>query len=852
MAAALVGLGSAALGSAASIAIGGTWGAIAGTVVATGIGYAGNKLTGLGQLPRSLDLGGTMVTRCATDAAIPVVYGTRRVAPLIVYKGTTDRIIYFAGERITTRWNGYLHIIGVLCEGELAETPTAADVFIGKDALDGGKFDGLYRLNVHTGADDQAADDDAVAEIGGWTYAHTLSGCAYFYLRLQYDSDVFSGGLEDITVEVTGRKVYDTRDTTWKQSNNPALCIRDYLLNTRFGYAAKHPVAESEIDDDTFEAAANYCETEAYGLAWDLFTLDGVVDTAQEPESNLDAMLTCCRGSIVRSNGKYKLLIDKAETPTGFDFNEDNIKGSWTISLGGRERMLNRVRAEYFSNSPYETTPGVRYQLVDSSTYRALDNLLMLRADIQLPFTTYAWRAQVLAALVLLASRQPIRCEFTALPVGARVEKGDVVTVTHATPGWSGKEFRVDSISPLGDGEVRVGLVEYDEDAYDYEGLLTGSPDDEDDPDTDLFDPTAIGAPGAPTVVESTYETREGRGVAAKATLSWEPSSTGYVLHYVAEYKLAADSDYTVIGVTPATSIEVLDIVPGTYNFRVKAVSTLGAVSEYSGTTTQAISGLLAPPATIANLRAQASAGVLILTWDAIADLDVLIGGTVRVRHDPATSGATWDTGTDVLSVPGRSSQAIVPLVAGTYMAKAVDSSGIESAAIASVYSSGPFPWTLTEVDSIQEDSSFSGSKTNCEVNGSSLRLTIDGNGDVAASGTYTFNDSYSGAAVAVHRVIVTMDAAVTNEQDNIDSRTADMDDWPIFDGAAIPAAAADAKVYCRWKDASGDSYGSWQIVNGAGDFSGRYAEFKCELVSSDPAYNIYLSQLRVKVYTYA
>ncbi|MEN6303817.1 MAG: hypothetical protein ABFD96_13885, partial [Armatimonadia bacterium] len=169
----------------------------------------------------------------------------------------------------------------------------------------------------------------------------------------------------------------------------------------------------------------------------------------------------------------------------------------------------------------------------------------------------------------------------------------------------------------------------------------------------------------------------------------------------------------------------------------------------------------------------------------------------------------------------------------------------------ASVYSSGPFPWLLTEVDSIQEDTTFTGTKTNCEVNGSSLRLTIDGNGDVASVGTYLFADSYSGAAVAVHRVVVTIDAAIVNEQNMFDSRTGLMDSWGNFDGDPAQAASADAKVYCRWKDASGDSFGSWQLVNGAGEFSGRYAEFKAELTSINPASNIYLSQLRVKLYTY-
>ena len=43
-----------------------------------------------------------------------------------------------------------------------------------------------------------------------------------------------------------------------RYSNNPALAVRDYLTNTVYGRG----ISESLMDDTSFEAAANYCDTE--------------------------------------------------------------------------------------------------------------------------------------------------------------------------------------------------------------------------------------------------------------------------------------------------------------------------------------------------------------------------------------------------------------------------------------------------------------------------------------------------------------------------------------------------------------------------------------------------------------
>src|SRR6185503_12405946 len=111
------------------------------------------------------------------------------------------------------------------------------------------------RVKKFTGADNQAASPDLVAEVPGWDASHTLSGISYVYVRLQYDPSIFSSGIPNISAVIKGKKVYDPRNDTTAWSDNVALCIRDYLTND-YGFNCLN----DEINDDYFSAAANHCD----------------------------------------------------------------------------------------------------------------------------------------------------------------------------------------------------------------------------------------------------------------------------------------------------------------------------------------------------------------------------------------------------------------------------------------------------------------------------------------------------------------------------------------------------------------------------------------------------------------
>ena len=193
------------------------------------------------------------------------------------------------------------------------------------------------------------------------------------------------------------------------------------------------------------------------------YTCDGTVDTNQTAYDNIRALLTACRGMLIFSGGKYRLVLDIATTASSFGFTESNITGSWVISQAGKRAKYNRVTAGFYN-------PAKKWQpdlaMVESTALRATDNALILEAKIDLPFTANSYRAQNIGQLTLNQSRYGLVVKFSAFQEGLRCEVGDVVPITHSTPGWSAKLFRILQIEIKDNDEVYVVAREYNASIY--------------------------------------------------------------------------------------------------------------------------------------------------------------------------------------------------------------------------------------------------------------------------------------------------------------------------------------------------------------------------------------------------
>jgi hypothetical protein len=276
---------------------------------------------------------GALVNKQSNIAQIPVIYGERRVGGTIVFVETSGSN------------NTYLYLCLVLGEGEVQ---SIGDVYIDDVLLTSGSQHFNYvTVDKKIGTDAQAAST-VLTDAPSWGSTDKLSGIAYLGVRLTYNADVFSG-IPTITADVQGRKVYDPRTSTTAYSSNPALCLRDYLTNTRYGKG----LLTSVIDDVTFSAAANDCDVDVQGFEGFLgsvkaFSCNAVVFTDKTLFDNVKVFLSGMQGIMPYQNGQYRLFIEKDKAAT-FAFTTDNMIGGFSMAGSSKNAKFNKVTAKFIN-----------------------------------------------------------------------------------------------------------------------------------------------------------------------------------------------------------------------------------------------------------------------------------------------------------------------------------------------------------------------------------------------------------------------------------------------------------------------------------------------------------------------
>ncbi len=379
-----------------------------------------------------------------------------------------------------------------------------------------------------------------------------------------------------------------------------------------------------------------------------------------------------------------------------------------------------------------------------------------------------------------------------------------------------------------------------------------------------------LAAPGIISIAETLVEINQGQGVGSLATLAigapdnpaWEAIGVG-LAGYRIESRIAGTATWSSIGTT-ATSPFSWHGAVGSHEFRVIAITTLGVESPPSGTFAKELKGLTAPPADVAGFAVVSLNGIAFVSWTAAADLDVKIGGGIRVRHTPKTSGATWADGGDIgPRFPGTTVSGFLPLITGTYMAKAVDSTGNLSVNAALFSITAPVVQSFTGVVTVGEGPAFAGAKVNVIAGGGVLQLTgampfddipdldaagmLDSLGGVMPEGTYDFTDPWTDFGKAVSaRLSAALSATVVDTGDILDSRTGLIDDWPSWDGTVADAANAMVYVSTTMDDPAGSPvWSDWTPLYVA-DFLCRAFRARLVLTSGLPTNTVLVTSLSV------
>ena len=337
--------------------------------------------------------------------------------------------------------------------------------------LSGGSDEYYVEGYFYNGTDAQSANSQLISNYTpsgddtGWTSNHKASGFAYLYLRMVYNSDLFSGGIPKLSFELKGRKVYDPRTLTTVYSDNPAICLRDYVTNTRFGKG----LDSSNLDDDSIIEAANLCDTLRTGkdvtgatIQYKTYTIGATVDTGETIKDNLERFLQCMNGSFPYFNGKYflKSLTTGSATVT---FDESNIIGGVEITSSDKRSRYNKAAISFFDKQRHFKKGDA---IISNSTFLSEDNGLLLEKRITAPYVNYYPQARDLAELTMQLSRTGIKASFMTTSIALNTVPGDIVGITYPLFGWSNKKFRIDKIVSKKDGFCNLSVIEHDDTFY--------------------------------------------------------------------------------------------------------------------------------------------------------------------------------------------------------------------------------------------------------------------------------------------------------------------------------------------------------------------------------------------------
>lgn len=406
---------------------------------------------------------GMLINKNSNNDPIPIVYGERRV-------GATRTFVRSAG---ATGGAGheYLHIVYTICEGpiesiqkiyfndvEVWDVSTGIATSAGEDNIN---YTGLLEINNHLGSTTETADANLVARFPSeWTSNHRGRGIAYSYIRMKYNRDAF-GGLPTVTFLVRGRKVRDVDNTSAAEaySTNPANILYDYLTHQTYGRG----FPASLIDITSFQDAKDYYNLTHTYLGAAKYTINGALASDDNTYDNVQKILASCNSALIFSNGVYKLLPFKLANSID-TITDSHIVDSWSMSFGDKTRRFNTIRVS-FANIDDDYQQGAI--TVDNSTFKADDNNLLLKKDINFDLVVDPNRAKLLAYELLMQSRYQTTVELTLPHVKQTLEPMDVITFEHSQiTDQVPTLYRVLDIQLRSDGTVKIVAQEYNAAVY--------------------------------------------------------------------------------------------------------------------------------------------------------------------------------------------------------------------------------------------------------------------------------------------------------------------------------------------------------------------------------------------------
>ena len=838
---------------------------------------------------------GILLNKSSNDASIPVIYGTRMVGGTRVFmetSGTDNTYLYMALVLAEGEINDITEIRvndnAVTWSGDLADntqrTVGSGDGNFYKDSAS------LITVEPHYGSDSQSAST-LLSTLSSWGSNHRLRGIAYLALRFTWNQDAFSG-IPKVQAVVQGKKVVAYNSSSVAQSAafsaNPAWCLLDYLTNARYGKG----LATTDIDIPSFYTASTVADTNVTpysgGSDINIFDTNAVLDTSQKVLENVRELLKGCRGYLPFTEGKYNLIIETTGSAS-ITLTEDDIIGGYSLQSEDKGNKYNRVICSFVNPARNYQVDEVQFPPIDDSgltsadqhaTMKTADGGFLLEGRFDFKTITSPYQAEEMAEIILRRSREALKLDITCGGDAYDLAIADIVAITHSSLGFSAKNFRVVAMTFNEDYTVSLSLVEHQDSHYTWASktVVTSTPS------TTLPNPFSITAPASVTLTDELVEYSDGV-VLTRLNIVVGASTDKFVQYYQVEAKQSTESDYKILGKGTQLNYEMLNVVDGKiYNVRVKSINALGVSSTYTSANRTVI-GATATPSDVSTLSvSMIGSDSMQLQWTPVADLDV---SYYAIRYQDVTSGAGWNSSTNLTQVVRRKSNSVtINARTGAFLIKAVDKLGNESDNETIIYSNiSGLEHYSAPISTINEETAWGGTFDGDCVKGMNSDdeeiATLDtitqfddtvGNFD-SASGDFdlggtdtTSNPTYyasniESSGVYIGGNTITLDAIYdATFQTTIDMIANDLYDLfdagrgaSLFDDAPGPFDGSSG-TQCNAFLQAGSSTSSLGAITTYADISqqatikGRYFKFRLKLTSDDNNARPEVSKMQIKL----
>ena len=832
---------------------------------------------------------GVLVNKFTANAHIPIVYGTRKVGGNVVFletSGTDNQYLYMAlvlseGE-INDISSIFVNDNQVTFTGDLADNTQVTVASSDANFYDGAS---LITVEPHFGSDTQTASS-LLSTLSSWTSNHRLRGLAYLAIRFEWNRDKF-GSLPTVQAIVQGKKVYNPNldstvtggsgshradtSSTWEYSDNPVYQLLDYLRNDRFGMGIANSYFDSNFAD--WQVAGDVCDADitpySGASAIDLMDSHAVIDTSKKAIDNVKDFVRGARAYLNFTGGKYNILVETTGSAS-ITLTEDNIIGGITVQSKNKNSRYNRVIVSFINPGKNYQSDEVQFPPVDEtglasadqhSTMKTADGGLLLEGRFDFSMLTSPYQAQEMAEIILRRSRSSLDIALRADATALDLAIGDIVNITHSTPGFSAKPFRVQNLTINADHTINIQCSEHQDSFYTFgtqQEVATI-------PDTTLPNPLTVQPPASVTLSDQLIEYNDGTVIVAlDVTIGASPDN--FVDNYQVEYKLSSSSDFIISGFASGLNHRILNVIDQQiYDVRVKAINSLGVSSTYVSAQ-RTIVGAIAPPSDITDFSANVSGQEVHLSWEAVTDLDLAF---YNVRFSEETDGtADWQNSVALVEKVSRPGTSVtVPARQGTYLIKAVDKLGNFSSNATAVISNVTSPLNFNSVATQSEHPTFAGTKTNVvllddalELDSSELFDSASGlfdaetvrffdsgasNADFVSSGNYEFANVIDIGAKHTARITASLTQSSDNPDDLFDNRSGNFDDASSnFDGDTPANCNAHLEIATSDDNVTFTDFRGFVI----GEYEARYFKFRVVLISRDNASTPVVSQVTVTI----